>query len=48
LAQKQIQSAASKSELISDAERNTRTMLVSLLQSLGFRSVTVNFTAGSQ
>jgi hypothetical protein len=48
LAQKQIQAAASKSELLADAERNTRTMLVSLLQSLGFRSITVNFTAGSQ
>lgn len=44
LAQKQIQGAASKSELITDAERNTRTMLTSLLQSLGFHSITVNFT----
>lgn len=48
LAQKQIQAAASKSQLLTDAERNTRTMLVSLLQSLGFHSITVNFTAGNQ
>lgn len=44
LAQQQIQAAAAKSELVSDAERNTRTMLVSLLQSLGFRTITVTFT----
>jgi hypothetical protein len=44
LAQKQIQGAAAKSQLVTDAERNTRTMLTSLLQSLGFKSVTVNFT----
>ena len=44
LAQKQIQTAAGKSELVTDAERNTRTMLTSLLQSLGFRTITVNFT----
>lgn len=29
-----------------DAERNTRTILVSLLQSLGFRTITVNFAGG--
>jgi hypothetical protein len=45
LAQKQIQSAAGKSELMADAERNTKTMLVSLLQSLGFQHITVNFVA---
>ncbi len=45
LAQHQIEGAASKSELITDAERNTRVMLTSLLQSLGFRTITVNFTA---
>ena len=44
LAQKQIQGAAAKSELIKDAERNTTTMLTSLLQSLGFKSVTVKYT----
>jgi hypothetical protein len=47
LAQKQIQGAAAKSELLADAERNTRTMLTSLLQSLGFRTITVNFTGGN-
>jgi Protein of unknown function (DUF4230) len=44
LAQRQIQVAAGRSELVADAERNTRTMLTSLLQSLGFRTITVNFT----
>jgi hypothetical protein len=48
LAQKQIQAAAAKSELLADAERNTKTMLVSLLQSLGFQSITVNFTGGTK
>jgi hypothetical protein len=45
LAQRQIQGAAAKSELLADAERNTKTMLTSLLQSLGFHSITVNFTS---
>lgn len=44
LAQKQIQAAAAKSPLVADAERNTRTMLVGLLQSLGFKNITVNYT----
>lgn len=44
LAQKQIEAAAGKSELVTDAERNTRVMLTSLLQSLGFHTITVNFT----
>lgn len=43
LAQKQIEKAATTSAVRADAERNTRTMLVSLLQSLGFKSVTVTF-----
>jgi hypothetical protein len=47
LAQKQIQGAAAKSQLLADAERNTRTMLTSLLQSLGFRTITVNLTGGN-
>lgn len=47
LAQKQIQGAAAKSQLVADAERNTRTMLVSLLQSLGFKTVNVTFGAPS-
>jgi hypothetical protein len=44
LAQKQIQEAAAKSTLVADAERNTKTMLVGLLQSLGFKNITVNYT----
>jgi hypothetical protein len=48
LAQKQIQAAAGKSELIADAERNTKTMLVSLLQSLGFQNITVNFASSTK
>ena len=47
LAQKQIEAAAAKSQLVADAERNTRTMLVGLLQSLGFKNVTVNYTEGA-
>ncbi|HEX4702054.1 MAG TPA: DUF4230 domain-containing protein [Pseudonocardiaceae bacterium] len=46
LAQRQIQQAATKSELLADAERNTKAMLISLLQSLGFHTVDVTFTAG--
>lgn len=47
LAQKEIQAAAAKSSLVADAERNTRTMLVGLLQSLGFKNVTVNYADAS-
>jgi len=43
LAQKQIQAAAAKSTLVADAERNTKTMLTGLLQSLGFKNITVNY-----
>lgn len=43
LAQKKIQEAAAKSTLVVDAERNTKTMLVGLLQSLGFKNITVNY-----
>jgi len=43
LAQKKIEQAATSSEVKADAERNTRSMLVSLLQSLGFKTVTVTF-----
>jgi uncharacterized protein DUF4230 len=43
LAQKQIEGAAAKSTLIADAERNTKTMLIGLLQSLGFKNVVVNY-----
>jgi hypothetical protein len=44
LAQTKIEQAAAQSAVKTDAERNTRTMLVSLLQSLGFKTVTVTFT----
>jgi hypothetical protein len=47
LAQKQIQGAAAKSQLQADAERNTKAMLVSLLQSLGFKTVNVTFGAAN-
>ena len=44
LAQKQIEGAAAKSDLIKDAERNTTTMLTSLLQSLGFKNITIKYS----
>jgi hypothetical protein len=47
LATQKIQTAATQSELIADAERNTRAMLTGLLHSLGFTSVTVNFGAAA-
>jgi hypothetical protein len=47
LAQKQIQGAAAKSQLVADAERNTKAMLVSLLQSLGFKTINVTFGAAT-
>lgn len=43
LAQKKIGEAAGKSTLVADAERNTKTMLVGLLQSLGFKNITVTY-----
>jgi len=43
LAQKKIQSAAQHSELVIQAQRNTRTMLTGLMRSLGFHQVTVTF-----
>jgi len=43
LAQKKIQSAAQHSELLIQAQRNTRTMLIGLMHSLGFHQVTVSF-----
>lgn len=45
-AQQKIQNAAVHSGLAVDAERNTRTMLTSMLGSLGFRHVTVIFARG--
>jgi hypothetical protein len=44
-AQQRIQTAAARSPLLSEAERNTRTMLHGMLSSLGFRRITVNFAA---
>jgi hypothetical protein len=43
LAQQKIEQAAATSEVKADAERNTRAMLTSLLQSLGFKTITVTF-----
>jgi Protein of unknown function (DUF4230) len=43
LAQKKIETAAQHSELLSQAQRNTRTMLIGLMRSLGFHQVTVTF-----
>ena len=44
-AQQRIQSAARRSPLLAEAERNTRAMLGGMLGSLGFRRITVNFAA---
>jgi len=44
LAQKQIEGAAAKSALVADAEKNTTAMLTSLLESLGFKNVSVKYT----
>ncbi len=43
LAQQKIQVAARRSALLTQAEVNTRNMLISLMRSLGFRRVTVVF-----
>ena len=45
LAQQRIQDAARTSSLLADAQRNTSAMLDSMLTSLGFRHVTVNYTS---
>jgi hypothetical protein len=47
LAQQKISGAARHSPLIADAEVNTRSMLNGMLHSLGFRQVTVIFTAAA-
>jgi hypothetical protein len=44
LAEQKIQAAAVASPLRTDAQANTRSMLDSLLTSLGFRHITVSFT----
>jgi hypothetical protein len=45
LAQQKIQNAARHSALITQADKNTKSMLVGLMRSLGFQQVTVNFGA---
>jgi hypothetical protein len=45
LAQQKIQAAAGRSPLLAQAKTNTRSMLTSMLHSLGFRRVTVDFGA---
>jgi Protein of unknown function (DUF4230) len=45
LAQRRIESAARASSLLADAQRNTTLMLTGMLTSLGFRHVTVDYTA---
>ena len=45
-AQQKIQAAASHSPLLAQAKSNTRTMITSMLHSLGFSRVTVIFGAG--
>jgi len=45
LAQQKIETAARRSPLLTDAERNTRGMLDGMLHSLGFQQVTVNFAS---
>jgi hypothetical protein len=44
-AQTQLQAAARRSSLLTDARRNTTTMLTSLLRGLGFTRVKVSFTS---
>ena len=44
LAQQKIETAARKSPLLSEAQRNTTGMLDGMLHSLGFQQVTVNFS----
>jgi hypothetical protein len=45
VAQRKIQTAARQSALLVQAQRNTRVMLTGLLSSLGFKNITVTFTA---
>jgi hypothetical protein len=42
-AQTKIQNAAKSSPLVSQAQKNTQSMLTGMLKSLGFQQVTVNF-----
>jgi len=43
-AQQKIQNAAKQSALLSEAQKNTQSMLQGMLRSLGFQQVTVNFS----
>ena len=43
-AQQKIQTAAKQSPLLSEAQKNTQSMLAGMLHSLGFQQVTVNFS----
>jgi uncharacterized protein DUF4230 len=45
LAQQKIQPAATQSPLLTEAQRNTQNMLGSMLTSLGFQHVTVDWAA---
>ena len=45
LAQQKIGTAAHRSQLIAEAQKNTRNMLNGMLHSLGFRQITVTFGA---
>jgi Protein of unknown function (DUF4230) len=45
LAQQRIAAAAQHSQLLSEAQQNTKDMLQGMLRSLGFRQITVNFSA---
>jgi hypothetical protein len=43
-AQQKIQTAAKQSPLLTEAQKNTQSMLTGMLRSLGFQKVTVNFS----
>ena len=47
LAQQQIETAAKHSPLLTEAEKNTRSMLDGMLHSLGFQQVTITFAAAA-
>jgi hypothetical protein len=43
-AQQKIQTAAKQSPLLTEAQKNTQSMLTGMLRSLGFQQVTINFS----
>jgi hypothetical protein len=45
LAQQKIGTAAQHSQLLAEAQKNTRSMLDGMLRSLGFQQITVTFAA---